>query len=76
MSAKVALTSPGAIGADVCHLNLHKTFYNSHFGGGRWVRSIGTVLYFCMYLMYVMFIVFKNRRFIYCMYVCVYIVCM
>ncbi|MDR0768548.1 MAG: aminomethyl-transferring glycine dehydrogenase, partial [Dysgonamonadaceae bacterium] len=34
MNAQVGLTSPGAIGADVCHLNLHKTFASPHGGGG------------------------------------------
>jgi len=36
MNAQVALTSPGFIGADVCHLNLHKTFCIPH-GGGTYV---------------------------------------
>jgi glycine dehydrogenase len=34
MNAQVGLTSPGNIGADVCHLNLHKTFAIPHGGGG------------------------------------------
>ncbi len=34
MNAQVGLTSPGSIGADVCHLNLHKTFAIPHGGGG------------------------------------------
>jgi glycine dehydrogenase len=34
MNAQVGLTSPGRIGADVCHLNLHKTFAIPHGGGG------------------------------------------
>lgn len=34
MNAQVGLTSPGKIGADVCHLNLHKTFAIPHGGGG------------------------------------------
>jgi glycine dehydrogenase len=34
MNAQVGLTSPGVIGADVCHLNLHKTFASPHGGGG------------------------------------------
>ena len=34
MNAQVGLTNPGFIGADVCHLNLHKTFANPHGGGG------------------------------------------
>merc|ERR1711988_146382 len=34
MNAQLGLTSPGMIGADVCHLNLHKTFSIPHGGGG------------------------------------------
>ena len=34
MNAQVGLTNPGMIGADVCHLNLHKTFAIPHGGGG------------------------------------------
>ena len=34
MNAQVGLTNPGFIGADVCHLNLHKTFASPHGGGG------------------------------------------
>ena len=34
MNAQVGLTSPGDLGADVCHLNIHKTFALSHGGGG------------------------------------------
>jgi glycine dehydrogenase len=34
MNAQSGLTSPAAIGADVCHLNLHKTFSIPHGGGG------------------------------------------
>src|SRR5690606_27798495 len=34
MNAQVGFTSPGFIGADVCHLNLHKTFAIPHGGGG------------------------------------------
>eukprot|EP01083_Nonionella_stella_P050059 133277_1 len=41
MNAQVGLTSPGLIGADVCHLNLHKTFCIPHGGGGPGVGSIG-----------------------------------
>src|SRR6185312_13204818 len=41
MNAQVMLTSPGHIGADVCHLNLHKTFCIPHGGGGPGVGSIG-----------------------------------
>ena len=40
MNAQVGLTSPGIIGADVCHLNLHKTFAIPHGGGGPGVGPI------------------------------------
>ncbi|RLD52750.1 MAG: glycine dehydrogenase (aminomethyl-transferring), partial [Bacteroidetes bacterium] len=41
MNAQVGLTNPGLIGADVCHLNLHKTFAIPHGGGGPGVGPIG-----------------------------------
>lgn len=41
MNAQVGLTSPGYMGADVCHLNLHKTFAMPHGGGGPGVGPIG-----------------------------------
>lgn len=41
MNAQVGLTSPGHIGADVCHLNLHKTFAIPHGGGGPGMGPIG-----------------------------------
>ena len=41
MNAQVGLTSPGTMGADVCHLNLHKTFAMPHGGGGPGVGPIG-----------------------------------
>ncbi|HTH48902.1 MAG TPA: aminotransferase class V-fold PLP-dependent enzyme, partial [Candidatus Limnocylindria bacterium] len=40
MNAQVGLTSPGAIGADVCHLNLHKTFCIPHGGGGPGIGPV------------------------------------
>jgi len=40
MNAQVGLTNPGTIGADVCHLNLHKTFAIPHGGGGPGVGPI------------------------------------
>ena len=43
MNAQVGLTNPGNIGADVCHLNLHKTFAIPHGGGGPGVGPIGVV---------------------------------
>ncbi len=41
MNAQVGITSPAIIGADVCHLNLHKTFCIPHGGGGPGVGPIG-----------------------------------
>ena len=41
MNAQVGITNPGFIGADVCHLNLHKTFAIPHGGGGPGVGPIG-----------------------------------
>ncbi|MGI9590510.1 MAG: aminomethyl-transferring glycine dehydrogenase, partial [Myxococcota bacterium] len=43
MNAQVGLTSPAAIGADVCHLNLHKTFCIPHGGGGPGMGPIAAV---------------------------------
>jgi len=40
MNAQVGLTSPGHIGADVCHLNLHKTFSIPHGGGGPGIGPV------------------------------------
>lgn len=40
MNGQVGLTSPGYIGADVCHLNLHKTFAIPHGGGGPGIGSV------------------------------------
>lgn len=40
MNAQVGLTNPGTIGADVCHLNLHKTFSSPHGGGGPGIGPI------------------------------------
>lgn len=50
MNAQVGLTSPGAIGADVCHLNLHKTFCIPHGGGGPGVGPIGVAKQLVPYL--------------------------
>lgn len=50
MNAQVALTSPGLIGADVCHLNLHKTFCIPHGGGGPGVGSIGVAKHLAPFL--------------------------
>lgn len=40
MNAQVGLTNPGTIGADLCHLNLHKTFASPHGGGGPGVGPV------------------------------------
>ena len=50
MNAQVGLTSPGAIGADVCHLNLHKTFCIPHGGGGPGVGPIGVAAHLAPHL--------------------------
>jgi glycine dehydrogenase len=50
MNAQVGLTSPGIIGADVCHLNLHKTFCIPHGGGGPGVGPIGVAKHLVPYL--------------------------
>lgn len=50
MNAQVGLTSPGKIGADVCHLNLHKTFCIPHGGGGPGVGPIGVAEQLVPYL--------------------------
>jgi glycine dehydrogenase len=50
MNAQVGLTSPAAIGADVCHLNLHKTFCIPHGGGGPGVGPIGVAAHLVPHL--------------------------
>jgi glycine cleavage system P protein (glycine dehydrogenase) len=50
MNAQVGLTSPAAIGADVCHLNLHKTFSIPHGGGGPGMGPIGVAAHLVAYL--------------------------
>ena len=50
MNAQVGLTSPGGIGADVCHLNLHKTFSIPHGGGGPGMGPIGVAKHLAPYL--------------------------
>ncbi|MBU6499132.1 MAG: aminomethyl-transferring glycine dehydrogenase, partial [Rhodospirillales bacterium] len=50
MNAQVGLTSPGRIGADVCHLNLHKTFCIPHGGGGPGVGPIGVAAHLLPFL--------------------------
>jgi glycine dehydrogenase len=50
MNAQVGLTSPGFIGADVCHLNLHKTFCIPHGGGGPGVGPIGVAEHLVKFL--------------------------
>jgi len=50
MNAQVGLTSPGKIGADVCHLNLHKTFCIPHGGGGPGVGPIGVAAHLAPHL--------------------------
>jgi glycine dehydrogenase len=50
MNAQVGLTSPGFIGADVCHLNLHKTFCIPHGGGGPGVGPIAVAKHLVPFL--------------------------
>jgi glycine dehydrogenase len=50
MNAQVGLTSPGFIGADVCHLNLHKTFCIPHGGGGPGMGPIGVAKHLAAFL--------------------------
>ncbi|PKP05136.1 MAG: glycine dehydrogenase (aminomethyl-transferring) [Bacteroidetes bacterium HGW-Bacteroidetes-6] len=50
MNAQVGFTSPGFIGADVCHLNLHKTFAIPHGGGGPGVGPIGVAKHLSPFL--------------------------
>ena len=50
MNAQVGLCRPGDYGADVCHLNLHKTFCIPHGGGGPGVGPIGVVKHLAPYL--------------------------
>jgi glycine cleavage system P protein (glycine dehydrogenase) len=50
LNAQVGLTSPGRIGADVCHLNLHKTFCIPHGGGGPGMGPIAAAAHLAPYL--------------------------
>ncbi len=50
LNAQVGLTSPGEIGADVCHLNLHKTFCIPHGGGGPGMGPIGVAKHLTPFL--------------------------
>jgi glycine dehydrogenase len=50
MNAQVGYTSPGFLGADVCHLNLHKTFAIPHGGGGPGMGPIGVRKHLIPYL--------------------------
>jgi glycine dehydrogenase len=50
MNAQVGLTSPARIGADVCHLNLHKTFAIPHGGGGPGMGPIGVAAHLAPFL--------------------------
>jgi glycine dehydrogenase len=50
MNAQVGLTSPSMIGADICHLNLHKTFAIPHGGGGPGVGPIAAAQHLVKYL--------------------------
>ena len=61
MNAQVGLTSPAAIGADVCHLNLHKTFAIPHGGGGPGMGPIAVAKHLAPYLPQHSFIQNKSK---------------
>ncbi len=50
MNAQIGYTNPGFIGADVCHLNLHKSFASPHGGGGPGVGAICCAKHLCPYM--------------------------
>lgn len=50
LNAQLGITTPGTIGADVCHLNLHKTFTIPHGGGGPGMGPIGVASHLAPYL--------------------------
>lgn len=50
LNAQVGLTDPGTVGADVCHLNLHKTFAIPHGGGGPGVGPIAVAAHLAQHL--------------------------
>ena len=50
LNAQVGLCRPGEMGADVCHLNLHKTFCIPHGGGGPGMGPIGCAAHLAPYL--------------------------
>lgn len=62
MNAQVGLTNPGFIGADVCHLNLHKTFGIPHGGGGPGIGSIGVAEHLLPFLPGHVFSQFGGQR--------------
>jgi len=62
MNAQVGLCRPGDYGADVCHLNLHKTFCIPHGGGGPGVGPIGVVKHLAPYLPREFIVDTKNGR--------------
>jgi len=50
LNAQMGLTNPAIVGADVCHLNLHKTFAIPHGGGGPGVGPIGVAKHLVEFL--------------------------
>ena len=50
LNAQVGLTSPARVGADVCHINLHKTFSIPHGGGGPGMGPIAVAKHLAPYL--------------------------
>ena len=63
MNAQVGLCRPGDIGADVCHLNLHKTFCIPHGGGGPGVGPIGVAKHLVPFLPALSSIEIRNSKF-------------
>lgn len=59
MNAMIGLTSPGQVGADVCHLNLHKTFGIPHGGGGPGMGYV--VISYALFTCPVVVVVVRSR---------------
>jgi glycine dehydrogenase len=64
MNAQVGWTSPGFLGADVCHLNLHKTFAIPHGGGGPGAGPIGVRKHLIPYLPSHPFMPSQNKKYL------------
>ena len=62
MNAQVGLTSPGLIGADVCHLNLHKTFAIPHGGGGPGMGPIGVAKHLSLFFQEILLLKLVEKK--------------